>query len=615
MNVRIAIAVLACWSITAVGQPLLDPDKEADLLQQPPQSRVPVSDTPLIYRSAGSDPATPRNVDEVIHNLREEMRQIAQSTMTAAERQEALNRLYQTHARSFRPSMIGGDEKPPATVEEAAQLFELMFYDLALELSPDQATRNEIVTGAPRHLQLEMPEPILIAPRSTRKKIVVTRKADARYKEEGVTPWWRDARLDAEALELKEIKESPKQQLEPAEENVERRVKVEALADEKTTVEMHDDTTVLRDVEGEDGGLVLFDGVHVWVGGAWQGDRYQFDDLFNANEGGQSTDDFYLRRSEVIVRSTVFDLGEVKMAYDIDDDIWRDLYFRYVNESKGFTLTAGNQKEAISQERLLGNKFTTAMDESAPASAFVTGRGLGLRLNNWFERSADEQFIRYGQAKTRYLTTSLGVFGQDIENSSDTDIAVTGRVTAGSSDTQTGGLHLGMSGSMRKGEFVAIRPRPEMYEAERLYLAEFDSDHTAVLGSELLYSRGSLHAQTEAYLAHYWGGDTDATGFGAYAQVGYILTGQQRTYRPKWGLWAPLSVGAQNVFEVFARISYTYGDAEDDASNDLRVLTLGGNWYRHKIRVSINGVYSQTDREINGEDDGLGVTMRLQYLL
>ena len=66
-------------------------------------------------------------------------------------------------------------------------------------------------------------------------------------------PWWRTTTFNTEALELQEIKESPVEQLEPPEENVEQVVKVEALADEKVTVEMHDDTTILRQVEADDG--------------------------------------------------------------------------------------------------------------------------------------------------------------------------------------------------------------------------------------------------------------------------------------------------------------------------------------------------------------------------
>ena len=96
--------------------------------------------------------------------------------------------------------------------------------------------------------------------------------------------------------------------------------------------------------------------------------------------------------------------------------------------------------------------------------------------------------------------------------------------------------------------------------------------------------------------------------------MGYYLTGQVRDYRPQWGLWAPLKVGANNVFEIVGRVSYTYGNSDVDASNDLRMITLGGNWYRYKFRISLNLVYGETDRDIDGQDTGAGVAMRFQYL-
>ena len=156
--------------------------------------------------------------------------------------------------------------------------------------------------------------------------------------------------------------------------------------------------------------------------------------------------------------------------------------------------------------------------------------------------------------------------------------------------------------------------RPELQQADRIVLVEFDADTAGILGFEALFSRGPLHISSEAFIASYEGGREDAEGYGAFVEVGYYLTGEQRDYRPEWGLWAPLQVGDRNIFELFARASVTYGETESDADNQLRSITVGGSWYRHKLRMSLNLIYSETDQPVFAEDSGLGAAMRVQYL-
>jgi phosphate-selective porin len=593
---------------------LVFPGVEAQPLRLPPPqpeaNQAEPSEPPLVLRAAANPPQE-ETVEEVVSRLRDEMRAVAQSTMTAAERKAAMDEMLERNSRVLKKLSTEWDENRPQTIDEAVLVLEQMLYEVSLEAATDEATRESIIRTSPSHLDLEPNRPLLIAPRSQRKKIVVTRQAE----EEGqIVPWWRTARFDTEALDLAEIKESPVEKLEPPEENEEEKVKVETLQDEKVTVEMHDDTTILRQVEGDDGDLVLFDALHFWIGGAAQGDAYSYEDLFTARAGGGSEEEADFRRAEVIVRATLFDWGEVKAQYDVEGNFWRDLYYRRVNEDKHRTLTIGNQMEPMSPETLLGNKFTSAMEQSAPTSAFAPSRGMGIRLNRWFERTPERQWFEFDDGSTAYITATAGIFGQDIEDTSDTDLALTGRLTMGRDRPNGSGLHVGGSATFRDGDFDRIAPRPEIHSAGRVSLANFEADTQSVVSLETMFTRGSMHAEGQVYLADYRGGDVDAQGFGAYGQVGYYLTGQKRGYRPKWGLWEPVAQGGKHVFEVFARASFTYGDSDEEASNDLRVITVGGNWFWRKYRVSINGVYAKVDRGINNEDDGLGITARVQYL-
>ena len=542
------------------------------------------------------------------------MREVAEQGLAAAEHEAQMRRLlddYREQMRAWREQ-----QGPEGDVGLAVERLERAFYEQALDLAPDEATRHEMVESSPRYMSLERRRPLLIAPEKYRGSIVVTREAGA---EATLPPWWKSTRFDTEALALGEVTESPTEQLEPPEENLEEEaapeeetaVEVQVLSGEKVTVEMHDDSTILRTVSDERGDLVLFEGLQVWFGGAFQYDSVELEDLYVV--GGGSDSNTFTSRAEVTVRSTLFDLGELKAQYDIDGQFWRDLYYRYADEDGEFTLTVGNQGEPFSQESILGNKFNAAMEVSAPTSAFALGKGMGVRLNKWFERERAPSFLSWSQDPEEAVTASIGIFGEDIEDTNGLDWAVTGRTTAGRRRGDWG-LHVGFSGSYREGEFDRISPRPELRGTDRVPLASFDAERAAIAGLEILGGKGSLYATSEFFYADYADGEIDAKGYGGFVEVGYYLTGQIRSYRPRWGLWAPLKVGARNVFEVFGRVSYTHGDSDAEPSNDLRIASVGGSWYRHKVRVSANLLYAETDRPVRGQDDGFGAGLRFQYL-
>ena len=68
------------------------------------------------------------------------------------------------------------------------------------------------------------------------------------------------------------------------------------------------------------------------------------------------------------------------------------------------------------------------------------------------------------------------------------------------------------------------------------------------------------------------------------------------------------------MFEVFARASLTHGDDDLNSSNELYLLTLGGNWYYRKFRVNANIILADTKRDLSNESNGHALALRLQYL-
>ena len=407
----------------------------------------------------------------------------------------------------------------------------------------------------------------------------------------------------------------PPATLEQSDDNSEK-PKVAVLADDKATSDLHDDNTVLRDVRGKNGDLVLFGKLHLWLGGAGQVDGYAGDGLFTLGEDGDSASETYVRRAEGVLRASFFDNTEVKIQYDFDANIYRNVYWRWLSKSSSQSVTVGNQKEPIGQDYLVGNKFTTAMETSAPSTAFGSFRSMGVRYNGWSTLESEDNPLPlrfWGDSRT-YVTSSIGVFGQDVENSNDTDWAVTGRISAGGNKTETQGFHLGASASYRHGEYDRIAPRPGIQDANRIPLAQPAADTQALIALEGSYVHGSLHSQIEFYASDYSGGTLDSQGWGTYGQVGWLFNGKRRPYEPRWGQWAPINASNGHVFEVFSRLSITHGNDDVNSSNTLALLTLGGNWYYQRFRVSANLILADSDRNVYAQNDGHALAMRLQYL-
>ncbi len=68
----------------------------------------------------------------------------------------------------------------------------------------------------------------------------------------------------------------------PGNTGTEEESRVATLLDADTTKVLHDDTTVLRTVSIlDDQGLMLFDAVRIWLGGAIQYDYYNFDGIYS----------------------------------------------------------------------------------------------------------------------------------------------------------------------------------------------------------------------------------------------------------------------------------------------------------------------------------------------
>jgi phosphate-selective porin OprO/OprP len=568
------------------------------------QTKEPDASEPLIFRDAVNTAPipTPEQVQrQLVEKLRAQLKAIAAADISEDQRHAQAKQLMLEHPALFQE--LGPELKGSLALEQATRHLEKMFFEVAADDTNSAQGKQQILEKAPAELQLEAPAARLIAPEEKPGEIETAADAQAEATTKAATP--EPVSQTAEAGAEVDVDAQKKNKLEVA-----------VIADESVTTAMHDDSTVLRDVKDDKGGLVLFNALHIWVGGDMQFDSYHFNDIFNYSNGGDSETTSDTRRAEVVIRASLYDLGEIKAQYDVEGKFYRDLYWRWVSESTATSVTIGNQKEPMGVDFLVSSGFITAMERSAPSTAFKHTRSQGIRYNHWLETNGDDRILDIWQGKKTYITTSVGFFGEDIENTNNTDWAVTGRVTGGSGEVAGNhGMHFGLSASYRDGEFDSIAPRPEIQQADKPTLAQMDADKQVIVAAETLFTRGSLHAQGEFYYSDYRGGDIDAIGWGGYAQVGWLFDGHQRTYRPNLGLWAPYNPGEDHIFEVFARTSYTRGDDDQNSSNSLGLLTLGGNWYHGRYRASANLILADTERDVNGEDGGHAVSLRFQFIL
>lgn len=276
------------------------------------------------------------------------------------------------------------------------------------------------------------------------------------------------------------------------------------------------------------------------------------------------------------------------------------------------TITVGNQKEPIGLDNLSGNKFEMAQERSAPTHAFGRWRSRGVRLHRAFQFAPEQRKLDIFSEDAAFVTTSIGVFTDDIDHSHDTDLALTARLTGGREKNDVG-MHLGLAGSYREGDFYRVSFRPEVREADRITLARPDANTQGIIALEGAYNNGRLHLQGEAYYSDY-GGRIDGYGSGGYLQAGWFLTNDGRDYNARWGIQAPHRSNGRYSAELFSRFSATRGEDDINGLNSYKSLTLGANLYYRKLRGSINVLYGESREAINGEEDGLAYVVRAQYL-
>ncbi len=356
------------------------------------------------------------------------------------------------------------------------------------------------------------------------------------------------------------------------------------------------------------------DGKHAFkIGGRVQLDYNNFDGVFNADQDGNTGSDLFFRRARLFVSGTIDKDWDYKVQFNVGEDggdggSVEDLFIRYTGFGDLANLTFGKQKESFGLEELTSSKHITAIERSAPTSAFAPGRGVGVQLSgfasNW--------------------TYGVGVFRNDEGGNDEIDWAMTGRTTFAPIVTDTTVLHLGAAVSQRDGTFGSFNVRPELRAvdgSDRIQSADFDDYGSELrMGLEAAAVFGPFHAQAEYFDSSFEGngGSDDYDADGYYAQVGFFLTGESRPYDNEGGSFDKVKpnsgIGAWELFARFSQLDLSADlNNQGETGNAADIMTVGVNWYAtSSVRAGINYVMADYDNAINGEDDGSAIAARLQ---
>jgi phosphate-selective porin OprO/OprP len=147
------------------------------------------------------------------------------------------------------------------------------------------------------------------------------------------------------------------------------------------------------------------------------------------------------------------------------------------------------------------------------------------------------------------------------------------------------------------------------------------ADNVNLFNAELGASYGSLYAQSEVFYAAVSQTDGPDVVFpGAYAHLGYFLTGERRAYNKSAGVFGrvvPLCpvgrAGGPGAWEIAGRWSYIDLDDANIAGGRLNDLTFGLNWYLNRYtKFQFNYIHAFLSRPADVDSDADILALRAQ---
>jgi phosphate-selective porin OprO/OprP len=310
-------------------------------------------------------------------------------------------------------------------------------------------------------------------------------------------------------------------------------------------------------------------------------------DAASIDDNGVTTDDEEVRRARLELSLRLFD--DLRLRVDREfahGGGWRNVWLRY-DFSDAFNLKAGNFTAPFSLEDMGSSNDTMFMERSL-ANALAPGFGVGLGA--FYE---GENVTLSGA----YLGDAIDV-EDNIQPNKGQGVALRGTWSPVKEDSQI--LHLGLGLERREfdsGDTRRISSGPEASLGPTIVstgtIANVDTSSST--NFEAAYSAGPVLFQGQyisSDIERSVGADLSFNGY--YAQVGWIVTGENHEYGTG-GFAGPEPSNAWGALELAVRVSSL--DLADSATGgQADDLTAGVNWYvGRNFRLMANYVRSEVD--------------------
>lgn len=330
-----------------------------------------------------------------------------------------------------------------------------------------------------------------------------------------------------------------------------------------------------------------------------------------------------LRRARLGAKGKLGGDLSYKAEVDFGGDVvtLTDFYLKY-SGLDAVDIVAGHQRPKMGLQQQTSSNNIRLLERSAPINALLQGRRLGVNV----------------LAGDNHWSFGFGAFGEGAGTSSqpdDEDTSIEGRgsvnVLALHNPDTKDVLHFGAGYSHRRpGDNQArFRARPGTGDGPRIVDTGTitNVDKVNVIGLESAAVFGPFSAQAE-YLksdVSRQNGSQDADFDGFYAQAGYFLTGETRSYKGKDGKFGSikpkqpfdLKNGTWGAWEVVGR--YENLDLNDAGAGitggEVDMITGGINWHLNKnVRIMGNVVSVDSDNNaVVADDDPTIYSLRTQW--
>ncbi len=341
---------------------------------------------------------------------------------------------------------------------------------------------------------------------------------------------------------------------------------------------------------------------------------------------GDRVDGTEFRRARIYTSGTIYKNIGFKAQYDFEggDVDFKDVYIELNKIPYVGHFRVGHFKEPFSLEELTSSKYITFMERS---------------LNNVFAPARNTGFMLYNHALEERMTWAGGLFrnadsfgNSQGDNSTEGNYSFSGRLTGLPIYEDNGRklVHVGLSYTYQNAfdNTIDFDSSPETHLADDFVdTGSFTAEYSNRLNPELAIVYGPFSFQGEysfvnVELKRSMDSDPDFSGF--YGYFSYFLTGENRGYKTKNGVFDRVKPNrnfkwGESPGAIELAVRYSELDLSDEGIDGGRLqdATFGINWYLNpNTRVMLNYVRANVDRLVNGvrlnDDNADLLSMRFQ---